>query len=124
VIASSGVTAETGSNRVNRGGGWNDNAVNCRSANRDRNSPGNRDDNLGFRLVNASPPFVPVGRGLRTASVCIRPGPWPSSRAGADLSGQTKTATPRVVGRKARSPLRRNWWGKMPSLSHLPEFER
>jgi hypothetical protein len=51
------VTAETGSNRVNRGGGWNNNAVNCRSANRNRNAPGNRNDNVGFRLVSASPPL-------------------------------------------------------------------
>lgn len=42
-----------GSDRVNRGGGWNNNAVNCRSANRNRNSPGNRNDNLGFRLLSA-----------------------------------------------------------------------
>jgi len=48
------VTETTGSNRVNRGGGWNNDAVNCRSANRNRNSPGNRNDNLGFRLVSAS----------------------------------------------------------------------
>jgi formylglycine-generating enzyme required for sulfatase activity len=41
----------TGSNRVNRGGSWNDYAVGCRSAFRDGNSPGIRDDYLGFRLV-------------------------------------------------------------------------
>ncbi|MBN2090009.1 SUMF1/EgtB/PvdO family nonheme iron enzyme [candidate division KSB1 bacterium] len=43
-----------GSNRVNRGGCWNSKAQNCRSANRDNNSPENRNDNIGFRLV-----FVP-----------------------------------------------------------------
>ncbi|MEA3450726.1 MAG: SUMF1/EgtB/PvdO family nonheme iron enzyme [Bacteroidota bacterium] len=43
-----------GSNRVNRGGSWNNNAGNCRVANRNNNSPGNRNNNLGFRLV-----FVP-----------------------------------------------------------------
>jgi len=36
--------------RVIRGGSWNNNAINCRSANRNRNAPGNRNDNLGFRL--------------------------------------------------------------------------
>jgi formylglycine-generating enzyme required for sulfatase activity len=41
----------TGSNRVNRGGSWNDNAVNCRSAFRNGDSPGHRIGALGFRLV-------------------------------------------------------------------------
>ena len=41
----------TGSNRVNRGGSWNNNLQNCRSANRNNNTPDNRNSNLGFRLV-------------------------------------------------------------------------
>ncbi len=36
-------------NRVNRGGSWRTNARNCRAANRDRDDPANRNDNLGFR---------------------------------------------------------------------------
>ncbi|MCP4264742.1 MAG: SUMF1/EgtB/PvdO family nonheme iron enzyme [Candidatus Brocadiaceae bacterium] len=43
-----------GSNRVLRGGSWNNNGQNCRSANRNSNSPDNRNNNIGFRLV-----FVP-----------------------------------------------------------------
>ncbi|MBN2001137.1 SUMF1/EgtB/PvdO family nonheme iron enzyme [candidate division KSB1 bacterium] len=43
-----------GSNRVMRGGSWNNNARNCRSAQRNNNRPENRDNNVGFRLV-----FVP-----------------------------------------------------------------
>ena len=39
------------SNRVNRGGSWNNHASNCRSANRNRNDPSNRNNNLGFRLL-------------------------------------------------------------------------
>jgi len=35
---------------VNRGGSWNNNARNCRSANRNNNSPGNRNNNLGLRV--------------------------------------------------------------------------
>jgi len=41
----------SGSNRVKRGGGWNNNARNARAANRSRNEPDNRNNNLGFRLA-------------------------------------------------------------------------
>jgi hypothetical protein len=34
-----------------RGGSWNNNARNCRSANRNRNRPDNRNNNVGLRLV-------------------------------------------------------------------------
>jgi hypothetical protein len=37
--------------RVLRGGSWNNNPNNCRSANRNRNNPDNTNNNLGFRLV-------------------------------------------------------------------------
>ncbi|MBU1896167.1 SUMF1/EgtB/PvdO family nonheme iron enzyme [Myxococcota bacterium] len=43
--------AERGSNRVYRGGGWNNNASNLRAANRNRNDPSNRNNDLGFRLA-------------------------------------------------------------------------
>jgi formylglycine-generating enzyme required for sulfatase activity len=41
----------TGSYRVIRGGGWLDDARHCRSARRDRGSPGLRYFDVGFRLV-------------------------------------------------------------------------
>ncbi|MBD5259863.1 MAG: SUMF1/EgtB/PvdO family nonheme iron enzyme [Bacteroides sp.] len=41
----------SGSNRVNRGGSYNNSARNCRSANRNNNDSGNRYRNLGFRLA-------------------------------------------------------------------------
>jgi len=44
----------TGSDRVIRGGSWNFNAGDCRSAGRDRGTPGGRGGDVGFRLV-----FVP-----------------------------------------------------------------
>ncbi|MEM6967300.1 MAG: hypothetical protein AAF573_21230 [Bacteroidota bacterium] len=39
---------------MNRGGSWNNNARNCRVSNRNNNSPDNRNNNLGFRLVLSS----------------------------------------------------------------------
>ncbi|MDR0970250.1 MAG: SUMF1/EgtB/PvdO family nonheme iron enzyme [Lentimicrobiaceae bacterium] len=46
------VSAAKGSNRVIRGGSWNNNARNCRVSNRNNNAPGNRNNNVGFRLVS------------------------------------------------------------------------
>jgi formylglycine-generating enzyme required for sulfatase activity len=37
--------------RVLRGGSWNNNPTNLRSANRNRNTPDNRNNNNGFRLA-------------------------------------------------------------------------
>ncbi|MEI8043057.1 MAG: SUMF1/EgtB/PvdO family nonheme iron enzyme [Verrucomicrobiota bacterium] len=42
-----------GSNRVIRGGSWNNDASNCASANRNNNNPSNRNNNNGFRVVLA-----------------------------------------------------------------------
>lgn len=44
---------ETGSQRVDRGGGWDTHAAYCRSAFRARNSQGRRGGNLGFRVALA-----------------------------------------------------------------------
>jgi len=44
----------SGSNRVNRGGSWNNNASNCTVSNRNNNNPNNRNNNLGFRVVRSS----------------------------------------------------------------------
>ena len=40
-----------GSNRVLRGGSWNNNPANSRVANRNNNTPSNRNNNVGFRVV-------------------------------------------------------------------------
>ena len=40
-----------GTYRIYRGGSWDFAAGSCRSANRDRGSPGNRYNNIGFRVV-------------------------------------------------------------------------
>ncbi|MCC6414022.1 MAG: SUMF1/EgtB/PvdO family nonheme iron enzyme [Saprospiraceae bacterium] len=36
---------------MNRGGSWNNNAENCRVANRNNDNPENANDNIGFRVV-------------------------------------------------------------------------
>ncbi|MBL8470787.1 MAG: SUMF1/EgtB/PvdO family nonheme iron enzyme, partial [Rhodocyclaceae bacterium] len=42
-----------GARRVLRGGAWNNNGRNCRSACRNSNEPDNRNHNIGFRLAPA-----------------------------------------------------------------------
>ena len=44
---------------MNRGGSWNNNPRNARVANRNRNTPDNRDNNLGLRLVSTARPASP-----------------------------------------------------------------
>ena len=51
-LSSDGV-GQQGTNRVIRGGSWNNNARNVRAAYRNANTPDNRDNNLGFRLARA-----------------------------------------------------------------------
>ncbi|HAV33272.1 MAG TPA: hypothetical protein DCX79_14795 [Planctomycetaceae bacterium] len=41
----------SGSSRVLRGGSWNNESANLRSANRNDNTPDNRNNNIGFRVV-------------------------------------------------------------------------
>ena len=48
-----------GSYRVLRGGSWNNNANNCRSANRNRNNPRNTNNNNGFRVCRSVPSRKP-----------------------------------------------------------------
>jgi hypothetical protein len=43
-------TRASGSNRVKRGGSWNNDGTNLRSAKRNNNNPSNRNNNLGFRV--------------------------------------------------------------------------
>lgn len=42
------------SNRVQRGGSWNNNNNNCQSWNRNNNNPNNNNNNIGFRVSNTS----------------------------------------------------------------------
>jgi len=102
-----------------RGGSWNNDAQNCRSAMRNNNAPDNRNNNVGFRLSSSR---------QRSVAVCSRmhrphqrpdhrPGPAPAA------AGQIRIARRRPVGRKARtSPpgiIKRNMQMEMGmGLSH------
>ena len=44
------VGASSGSYRMVRGGNWNNNGQNLRSAYRNNNNPNNRNNNIGFRV--------------------------------------------------------------------------
>jgi formylglycine-generating enzyme required for sulfatase activity len=50
------VNTAAATNRVKRGGSWNNDARNVRSANRNRNRPDNTSNNLGFRACLAPQP--------------------------------------------------------------------
>ncbi len=67
---------------MNRGGNWNNEPVNCRSANRNANDPSNANNNLGFRpVLVASPDAVAWARspaGGRPV-VFVRPAGAPAS---------------------------------------------
>jgi len=83
-----------GSNRVNRGGSWNNNARNCRAANRNRNDPGNRNNNVGLRPVSSR--ARPKG-GVHGLRLCARRAtilPKPAS----PLGGRREKPVPRLVG--------------------------
>ena len=80
-------------NRVIRGGSWINNAVNCRSANRNRNAPGNRNDNVGFRLSST---LLLASEASFTDEACVQKdqSPGRSSRAGSALA-KTRCRTAR-----------------------------
>jgi len=79
--------ASRASNRVIRGGSWNNNARNCRPANRNRNTPENRNNNLGFRVAAAQPArWIPH----RTGPV------FHLSRSGSPRSGERSLGLPRA----------------------------
>ena len=54
-----GKVSKSGSNRVNRGGNWNNSGDNLRCGNRNNNNPSNRNNNIGFRPCSTGAPRVP-----------------------------------------------------------------
>jgi hypothetical protein len=89
-----------------RGGSWNNNAQNCRSANRNNNEPDNRNNNLGFRLASSRqrPDAVRLRMHRQRQSPDHRPGPVPTH------VGQISPARWLLVGHEAR---------KLPSGSQI-----
>jgi len=86
----SAVDGDKGSNRVNRGGSWNNNARNVRAANRNNNDPGNRNNNLGLRPASSgrlrrycrpARKSAPAGENPAPPVPCHCPDQWPSTRA-------------------------------------------
>ena len=59
--------------RVLRGGSWNNNPQNLRSANRNRNNPTNRNNNNGFRLASTLTGRVRMFKDMRSDHE-LRPG--------------------------------------------------
>jgi len=68
-----------GLNRMNCRGSSNNNDRNCRSANRNDNDPGNRNNNAGFRLLNTRRTFFRSftdGRSVLVVSRCLSCSIW------------------------------------------------
>ena len=95
----------SGSNRVLRGGNWNNNANNCRVSNRNNNNPANRNNNNGFRCVhssetspereNDSDPAAVLSAGESTppsAKPESPSGAGSTAKAGVEGSGRARTA--------------------------------
>ena len=105
----------SGSNRVKRGGNWNNNANNCRVANRNNNSPGNENNNLGFRLVSTT-----HGKDQR-CPIHDRPRPANAGTNKAGTAGPVPVA--RATGERSAGPLSKRTRIREqthPALQHGP----
>ena len=81
----------SGAHRVNRGGGYNNPAGNCRSAYHNANDPGNRNNNLGLRPAA----LLPGRKGTRTVS---RPTGQPAGK-----SAQTALRAVETIGKMGKA---------------------
>jgi formylglycine-generating enzyme required for sulfatase activity len=54
IAVARGAAIDRAGARVLRGGSWNNNAPNCRAANRNSNPPDNGNHNVGFRLASTT----------------------------------------------------------------------
>ncbi len=89
------VTHQNGENRVLRGGSWINDARNCRAANRNGNPPGNRNENIGFRLSRAHDGGWMAATLTRcvTRLACV-PANIPGRRRGRRGGGTAREASP------------------------------
>ena len=113
----------TGSNRVLRGGNWNNDASNCRCANRNNNNPSNNNSNYGFRAVRSSEGSPQRERDSDPAAVLsssvlpawrstkARPGPVGTAEAAPSVPGGR---TPRCHGHPARGGFIQSATGILP----------
>ncbi|MBF0564936.1 MAG: SUMF1/EgtB/PvdO family nonheme iron enzyme [Nitrospirae bacterium] len=79
---------DSGSNRVIRGGSWNNNPNNLRCSNRNNNAPTDRNNNVGFRIVHGLPAEHVLSMD-KTAVLTIRPDDCPA-RPFRPLKGRQK----------------------------------
>ena len=63
---------------MNRGGSWNNDAANCRTANRNTNDPTNRTNNNGFRLALNSAGKEVIALRLQTEQIVFQPEQTPA----------------------------------------------
>ena len=124
-----GVTTVSGSHRVIRGGSWNNDTSNCRSAYRNNATPGNRNGNLGFRLLStrlrqrrASTDSPRVHQVMSRPSSCAGAG-RPNSPVPRRLVGPAgaKTAAGCLVGSKSSMGMRLTTYGCIDCLVPLPK---
>jgi len=91
---------------VIRGGSWNNDAHNCRSANRNNNTPDNRNNNIGFRLASSRQRSDAARSRTRRQhqGPDHRPGPVPAP------AGQIRPARRLLVGAyRSNTAAGQNW---------------
>ena len=109
------------SGEVVRGGSWNNHRDNARCANRNRNHPDNRNDNLGFRVVLRSshvlPPLLLVPPSGGTARRHSRAGCVPEM----PVDSRERLGRPR---RRKKNSARQVWSSRAPQGRSTPGRRR
>ena len=90
--------------RVRRGGSWDNDAGNLRAANRDDDDPADADDNLGFRCCSSRTKSSPMGRLHGRGSRA--PGPRPAPPVPGRPTRRTKSTWPRGGAAASAAPPR------------------